>query len=162
MKKWLISMLTMILCILTPVAAFAQNEELEDEGFLLEINISDNSEQFYIIDGIQFRVLPTLTRGLVYPSKSVEMTDLYNNARLGTVKITATAVYDGKVVAVTKPKTEILYRPTSSNLKATNTSIIDNNTRLAKVNSTVSYTGSNGKTGGGTISLFIYANGAYN
>ena len=162
MKKWLISMFTMILFIVTPVATFAQNEEFNDEGFHLEIDFSDNSEQVYVIDGIEFRVLPTLARGIVYPSKEVEMTDLYNNARLGTVVITATAVHDGKVVAVTNPNSKIVNKPTSSDLKVTGTSIKDNNTSIAKVNSTVSYTGSNGKNGGGTISLFIYANGAYN
>lgn len=48
-------MLTMILCIVTPIAAFAQNEEFNDEGFHLEIDASDNSEQVYVIDGIEFK-----------------------------------------------------------------------------------------------------------
>lgn len=62
-------MLTRILCIVTPVTAFAQNAESTDEGFHLELDASDTSEQVYEINSIEFRVLPVLIRGGVNASK---------------------------------------------------------------------------------------------
>ncbi|EKU41758.1 hypothetical protein C518_3203 [Lysinibacillus fusiformis ZB2] len=165
MKKWMMSMLTMILCIVTPVAAFAQEAETEEpteKGFLLEIDASDNSEQVYEIDGIEFRVLPTLTRAGINATKTVVMTDLYNNANLGSVVINATCISDGKIVGATSHSAKIINKPSSSNLKATGTSVDKNNTSMLIVNATVSYTGSTGTNSGGTISMYVYANGVYN
>ncbi|WP_197413035.1 hypothetical protein [Lysinibacillus sp. F5] len=159
------SMLTMILCIVTPVAAFAQEEETAEPtegGFHLEINASDNSEQVYEIDGIEFRVLPTFTRAGINATKTVVMTDLYNNANLGSVVINATCISDGKIVGATNHSAKIINKPSSSNLKATGTSVDKNNTAMLIVNAKVSYTGSTGTNSGGTISMYVYANGVYN
>lgn len=164
MKKWLMGVLTMILCI-APVAAFAQEAEIEvpaEEGFVLEIDASDDSEQVYEIDGIEFRVLPTLTKAKINASKTVVMTDLYNDARLGSVVITATCISDGKIVGATDHSASIINKPTSSNLKANGTSVDKNNTSMLIVNAKVSYTSSTGTSSGGTISMFVYANGVYN
>ncbi|WP_286923348.1 hypothetical protein [Lysinibacillus sp. UBA6686] len=161
----MMSLLTMILCIVTPVAAFAQEAETEEpteEGFLLEIDASDNSEQVYEIDGIEFRVLPTLTRAGVNASKKVVMTDLYNNANLGTVVINATCIYDGKIVGATDHSAHIINKPSTSDLKATGTSVDNNNTVMLIVNAKVSFTSSKGTKSGGTISMLVYANGVYN
>lgn len=167
MKKWMLSIFTMILCI-APVTAFAQEVEIEvpvEEGFVLEIDASDNSEQVYIIDGIEYRVLPTSPspRAAVHASKTVKVTDLYNDANLGSVVINATCIYDGKIVGATSHSASIINKPSSSNLKTVgSTSVENNNTAILQVNAKISFTGSTGTNGGGTISMLVYANGKYN
>jgi len=47
-------------------------------------------------------------------------------------------------------------------LKATGTSVDKNNTAMLIVNAKVSYTASTGTNSGGTISMYVYANGVYN
>ncbi|GLC87680.1 hypothetical protein [Lysinibacillus piscis] len=165
MKKWILSILTMILCMVTPVAAFAQNtetEEFSEEGFHLTLDATDTSEQVYEINGIEFRVLPTLTQAQIPASKTVIMTDLYNNANLGTMFITATCISDGKIVGATSYSSKIINKPTSSDLKVTGTTVTNNNTVMLRVNSSVSYTSSTGTASGGTITMYVYANGVYN
>lgn len=172
MKKWIIGMLTMILCIITPLAAFAQNTETrksKEGDFILELDATDTSEKVYVINGIEFRVLPTAIQseknatiqGGVNATKKVKITDLYNNANLGTVVITATCIYDGKIVGATDYKSYIIDKPTSSDLKVTKTEIEGNNTSMLKVHSWISFTNSKGKSSSGRVSLFVYANGYY-
>ena len=50
-------MLKRILCIVTLVTAFAQNAESTDEGFHLELDASDTSEQIYTINEIEHMTL---------------------------------------------------------------------------------------------------------
>gem|GEM_PF-6984581 len=168
MKKWMLSIFTMILCI-APVTAFAQEAEIEvpaeEDGFVLEIDASDNSEQVYEIDGIEYRVLPTSPspRAGISATKTVKITDLYNNANLGSVVINATCISDGKIVGATSHSAKIIDKPSSSNLKTVgSTSVENNNTAMLIVNAKISFTSSAGTNGGGTISMFVYANGVYN
>ncbi|KGR84031.1 hypothetical protein CD30_19365 [Ureibacillus massiliensis 4400831 = CIP 108448 = CCUG 49529] len=163
MKRFMMSMLVMILCISMPLVTFAQSiEESEDEDdFHIVIDATDTSEQIYQIDGIEFKVLPVLTKATVPANRTVIVRDILNDAILGNVYIYADCIYDGQRVSAVSYFSRVMYKPSSSDLRVTNTTLEGNGTRMLTVTSKVAFTGSTGKKSSGGFELRVYSNGYY-
>ncbi len=161
MKKILMSMLVMILCISLPVFAFAQDTvELEDD-FHIVSDATATSEQVYEINGIEYRVLPVLIRASVNANRTVVVRDILNDALLGKVNIYADCVYDGLRVTAASYSSSIIDKPSSSDLRVTSTTLAGNGTSMLTVTSKVAFTGSTGTSGSGAFELRVYNNGRY-
>ena len=154
--------LAMITCMAVP--ALAADAADTDTDFNISIDYWDLSEHVYVVDGIEFKVLavnPISTRSKVSASRTVEMRDLYNDAKLGSVVVWANAVCDGTYAAVSDKGAYVTLKPTTSDLKTTGTNVYNNGTATAEVRASISYTGSRGESATGTISLYIKGNGTY-
>lgn len=160
--KRIVSLITVALilaCFATPALAMENNSTT----FELNIDFGDTAEQIYVIDGIEFKVLaasPVMSRAALDAHKTVEMRDLVNDAKLGSVYIYATGVYDGTFVAVSNYGAYVIDKPSTSDLRTTGTSIKNNGSTLVTVSAGIAYTGSNGRPATGTVNLFIKGDGS--
>lgn len=168
MKKFISLLLTALLFVGFSMTTFAQEVDEGEADFNLYIDYWNTAEQVYVINGIEFKVLasepasePVITRARFTAYKTVEMRDLYNDAKLGSVYVWADCINDGTYVSASSYGSSIMNKPTSSDLRVTSTTISDNGTTQLSVQSNVAYTGSQGKSASGSIWLYVKGNGTY-
>ncbi|GAB6085302.1 hypothetical protein [Alkaliphilus crotonatoxidans] len=164
MKKLFSFLLAALLFVGFPATTFGQVTNVGEADFNLYIDYWNTAEQVYVINGIEFKVLasePITPKARFTASKTVEMRDLYNDAKLGSVYVWASCVNDGTYVSASSYGSSIINKPTSSDLRVTSTTISDNGTTLLSVQSNIAYTGSRGENAFGAVTLYVKGDGTY-
>lgn len=152
----------LFVCISVPV--YAQEGAENETDFNLYIDYWNTKEQIYVINGIEFKVLasnPIMMRGKFLADKTVEMRDLYNDAKLGSVYVYALCVNDGTYVSASSYGSSITNKPSTSDLRVTGTTIYNNGTEELSVKSSIAYTGSQGGNSTGNVWLYVRGDGTY-
>lgn len=162
-----LTLFLMIIMLFVGISMPVSAKEVTDgeANFNLHVDYWNTAEQVYVINGIEFKVLASnnsiMPRGKFKAEKFVELRDLYNDAKLGTVYIWADCVNDGVYVSASSYGSNIINKPTSSDLRVTSTTISNNGTELLSVESSVAYTGSQGVDAFGSVWLYVKGNGTY-